>query len=55
MNEESAAFPTNTYLFNVVPGFGTGFNEHDIQFFRFPLAVFRGHLSLVRQIRLVPH
>lgn len=44
-----------TYLFHVVTSLRTGFNEHHIQFFRFPLAFFRRDLALVREVSFVAH
>ena len=40
-------------LLDVVAGFGRRFDEHDVEFFGFSLALFRRHLTLVAQIRLV--
>ena len=48
---KSVALPEQ--LLDVVPGLGWGLDEHDVQLFGFPLALFRRNLSLVAQVRLV--
>lgn len=43
------------YLFNVVSSFGTSFDEHNVQLFRFSIAFFGAHLPFVRKISFIAY
>ena len=42
-------------MFDVVAGLGRRLDEHDVELLGLALAVLGGDLSLVAQVRLVPH
>ena len=51
---ESLGHPAEELL-DVVARLGAGLDEHHVQLLGLPLTLVRGHLPLVRQVRLVTH